>query len=525
MALRRAARLIVVAALVAIAYFTLFPFDFHVPAGRTLRSTLASFDTTTDASYVYEDLPLNVLLFAPLGFGVAALLVARRGRRASRVAAVALAGAAAFAVSGLAEFVQGFSLARFPSAADLLANTVGGAVGAVVFAVAGEPILQRGTAAARWIGRRMTATRLALGCAVYVVVLTGLLVWSPAATELRGWDPEYHLLVGNEESGDRPWDGTIEQLHVLDRSIADDVVGQWRTAGPAALDAGTQVVRHDFAGGGAAFPELRWQGEGGGEATTGAAGARLGPDAWMRSPAAAADVSAALASTSQFTVLLRAATADVGQGGPARLVSISAGVFDRNVTIGQQGADLVLRLRMPLTGSDGSDPEMVVPDVFVDEDVHDIVVRYDGSTVRVGVDGAARSGSFELAPEAVVLLGSYPSGVEAMRSTVVRAAMFRAVPRLVLFVPVGASLAWWWRRRHYDRRRDLTGAAGVVAVALALPLSLEVLLSSMIGPYAFRPALVVLGAATIGAGAAFARPWRMPARAVPPGRSTEAPPC
>jgi len=523
---RAAARSIVLVALTAIAYFTLFPFDFHVPAGASIGSTLSGFDTTWAASYVYEDLPLNVLLFAPLGFGIGALVVGRRrrsgpdraGATAGAVAgAVVVATVVAAVVSGVVEFVQGWSLARLASAADVLANAVGGGVGALVYVVAGDRLLALAAGAGQRLAAVITAPRLLAGCAVWVASLVALMLWSPTATALRGWDADYHLLLGNEETGDRPWEGTIEQLHVLDRSIGDDEVTAWRGRGPATLDARAVVVGHDFTDRQpltTGTPALRW--EGAGTPSAAAGGVRLGADRWLRSPEPVADVTTALGRSSEFTLLARVATDDVEQDGPARLVSISDGVFDRNLTLGQQGRDLVLRLRMPLTGTDGSDPELVVPDVFVDEAVHDVVVRYDGSIVRIGVDGATRT--FELAPEAVVLLRSYPNGVEAMRPTTFRAAMFHAVPRLVLFVPVGASLAWWWRRRrHYARRSDRTGSAGVVAVAvglsLTLALTLEVLLSSMIGPYSFRPALVVLGASAAGIGFA--------ALAVRPGRSSE----
>jgi glycopeptide antibiotics resistance protein len=77
--------------------------------------------------YPFVEFSANVLLFVPIGFLVAALL----GRRRAWLAVVS-GGLASLAI----ELAQWALLpARYPSAADVLANTMGAAIGAGLLAL------------------------------------------------------------------------------------------------------------------------------------------------------------------------------------------------------------------------------------------------------------------------------------------------------------------------------------------------------------------------------------------------------
>lgn len=492
-------RFIAIAGAVIIAYFTLFPFDFHVPPDRTIGSTLADFDIGLSAFYL-ADVPWNVLLFAPFGFGLAGML---RSRRPGMALAAVLGGGALIgaALSTMLEFVQGFALLRAPSVADIAANALGSTIGALLFVLAGPRLIAWARRAVRAIDRRITVRRLAVFGVLYLAAVTAVMIWSPSATALSGWDRTFPLIIGNEETGDRPWSGTMLSASVLDRSLTDDEVDAWRVRGATALDDGELVVHQDFTDDGPGVPRLEWAGAVPERDTVGVS---LDADHWLRSVRPATAVTSALARTSEFTVLIEAATTDLDQGGPARLLSVSGGVLDRNLTVGQEQTDLVLRMRTPLLGRNGTDPALVVPDVFTDTEVHDIVVRFDGSTVRVGVDSATTDHSIELAPEVVVLISTFPYEIEEMRTTDVQAAMFYLLMRMIVFVPASAALVWVWRR-HRDRR---TGVA-VGAIVIALPAVLELVLAATIEPYRFRVGLAALGSAVLAAGlaAGFAVEW------------------
>lgn len=105
-----------------------------------------------------------------------------------------------------------------------------------------------------------------------------------------------------------------------------------------------------------------------------------GPPAWLRSAIEA----------QALTVLVEARTAAAGQQGPARLVTISAGAYQRNLTIAQKGVDLVVRARRP--GADGNGaPPLKVDEVFDAPRWVQIEVRVTPRRIDVFVDGEKRA--------------------------------------------------------------------------------------------------------------------------------------
>jgi hypothetical protein len=94
-----------------------------------------------------------------------------------------------------------------------------------------------------------------------------------------------------------------------------------------------------------------------------------------------------------FTIEVWAASFSQSQRGPARLVSASDGVDERNFMLGQSGSAVVLRLRTTRTDSDGSTTlkgqtaEFTVPGAFAGPGLHHLVVTDDLLSRRAFVDG------------------------------------------------------------------------------------------------------------------------------------------
>jgi len=84
------------------------------------------------------------------------------------------------------------------------------------------------------------------------------------------------------------------------------------------------------------------------------------------------------------------AAANTSQSGPARIVSYSYGPILRNFTLGQQGMDLVTRLRTTRTSLNGIRPNLVVDDVFNSSEPVHIVVTYDFVYQTVFINGLER---------------------------------------------------------------------------------------------------------------------------------------
>ncbi len=70
----------------------------------------------------------------------------------------------------------------------------------------------------------------------------------------------------------------------------------------------------------------------------------------------------------------------------------------RNFTLGQQGSDLVIRLRTPQTGPNGAPFQTFVEGVFATTAARDIVVSYDGATLTAAVAESHRVTRTELTP-------------------------------------------------------------------------------------------------------------------------------
>ena len=90
-------------------------------------------------------------------------------------------------------------------------------------------------------------------------------------------------------------------------------------------------------------------------------------------------------STSTLRVLLDVQTDKRKQYGPARIFTVSVNPYRRNLTIGQTGDDLVVRLRTPTSDLNGQ-PENIVDNVFNDEQWHRVEVSIDPVNLVIRVD-------------------------------------------------------------------------------------------------------------------------------------------
>lgn len=94
-----------------------------------------------------------------------------------------------------------------------------------------------------------------------------------------------------------------------------------------------------------------------------------------------------LAESDELTVELLVAPHALDQRGPARIVSMSASTGLRNLTVGQQDDQVVLRLRTTETNWNGTSPALGVAGVFETTDPVHLVVVSDLQESRVYVDG------------------------------------------------------------------------------------------------------------------------------------------
>jgi VanZ family protein len=92
---------------------------------------------------------------------------------------------------------------------------------------------------------------------------------------------------------------------------------------------------------------------------------------------------------SSLDIVLEIRSLNSNQSGPARILSISEDPYRRNLTIAQEGTNLVLRLRTPKTSLNGM-PSYQIDDVFARPEWQRIEVLIRPGEIQVQVNGRRR---------------------------------------------------------------------------------------------------------------------------------------
>jgi len=188
---------------------TLAPFDFQqIPQPYRWEKSLG---------FSFFDIVLNLLLFLPLG-GLLCGLSSRRPR-------LPLILFISAAVSSVIEVSQLFLPVRFPSYSDLIANTLGGGAGFLLFKASAD----RGWLRRRGPHRRRLAQLGFLLYAGFLLFLAGF-SWE----KLDRWDPDAFLWVGIDPEMEDGWKGKLYRLAVYDRSLDPDTIRRHYQAGISA---------------------------------------------------------------------------------------------------------------------------------------------------------------------------------------------------------------------------------------------------------------------------------------------------
>ncbi|MFP3905254.1 MAG: LamG domain-containing protein [Armatimonadota bacterium] len=109
------------------------------------------------------------------------------------------------------------------------------------------------------------------------------------------------------------------------------------------------------------------------------------PGVFSRRPAT--EITEALKETGQITVEAWISAANDTQDGPARIVSISRDASSRNVTLGQEGSQFILRLRTSETNEQGEPPITTPENTVRAGELQHLAVTYDGHAAVFYVDG------------------------------------------------------------------------------------------------------------------------------------------
>ena len=409
---------------------TLFPFDFGTegPVRKVLEVSGHGFMDVLDIT-------LNIFLFIPLG----PLLVKRLRRRTWRFGLLSLiVGASAFAFSFSIEFLQHFLPSRDSSLVDVFSNTCGAIIGAHAYRRWGSRVEEF---------RRNASTRFSVGvlvgCSFVALIVSGVFQYR---TRLSNWDTKFPLLIGNEFTGDRPWMGRVLRVELSDVSTPEELLHDFAGGSSQRLSGGN-ILDLKFAGktpsrdATANIPSLVWVG---GVGAVSSEGLKIDHVAWLRSVQPPAEIARRIGASNEFTLRVVCASGSADQHGPARILSYSIDPMRRNFTLGQEGADMVFRLRTPNTGLNGTRIPLVVPGVFSSSEVRDILVTYSGAKLQVVVAGTRRVHSLEFSPG--IILASYYLAPQPQFSFQIKLFYYGIMVLLIL-----GLLAWFTQseRRYF----------------------------------------------------------------------------
>jgi len=438
--------LLAIAGALLVLMATLFPFDFYWPAGHSFSDIARNFvwDITRHSTQnkIY-DITTNIVLFIPLGLGVAARIF-RGGWRRRHIALIG-AAAAGFVLSATVEILQLFLAERDASLIDILSNTTGALIGGVIVRIYGERMLMT---LPRWMGdelgrpsARLFGTLLGLWIAWPIFLA---LAYAGSLT-LDTWDPTARLLVANEVGGRRPWHGRVAELHLADRAFDADQIAALLNGADIVDIAGDDLLAsyvlhgpRDYEDATERQPPLAWVHE-----------QNVLPDGtpvfkharYLATPQPPRELVRAIRDANAFTLVTTIATNDPDQFNDVRIISLSNSETDRNLTLAQDGPNLNIRLRNGVTGFNGRRPQLLLRNVFVDQEPHRLIVTCDHGTVRAYVDDISQAGEVRFTPPLAVVWRTFPRPTWAYPMQGASAGVHTWLLYVLAFVPLGVLAA------------------------------------------------------------------------------------
>jgi len=230
-----------------------------------------------------------------------------------------------------------------------------------------------------------------------------LLLVAHSGAGLADWDCTYPLLVGNENIGKRGWDGQISGVALYDRPL--DRVAAAQLAETAMDEAGAVLRVHQ----GARLIYLSSSlssdhtvlapFNGSGPVLVGHDLARplgrtdgllkLDGQALLRSQSPPTGFCEDVKTSGSISIEAIVKSDDLTQDGPRRIVSNSLDTYLRNFTLGEASGRLVLRVRTPTLGLNGTEIPIETPPLNLDARPHHVLATFSGGVANIFVDGMA----------------------------------------------------------------------------------------------------------------------------------------
>ena len=330
------------------------------------------------------------------------------------------------------EALQVFLHSRSSTVSDILANSFGASLGLLCFYLLELVVVNR-------LDKFFSLKGLTV-CFISYASLTFLLSMPLSIyTNFSNWNSNFPLLLGNEAAENRSWQGYISEFYIADRAISpaeitlvfsqqipwynlkNHLVAAYRLKG--------QGNYPDITGN---LPHLFWQRED--TKYQGEKNVLLTSNNWLTTKTPANSMTKKIRQTSEFTIVTTIATTNKYQTGPARIISLSGDSYQRNFTLAQEKTNLIFRLRTPITGKNGDNPELIVPGVFADTKPHHLIITYSDSLLQIYIDKIKNYYYLELMPMATILSFIFPDNAYHLKS------FSKFIYYGTIFIPLGFLL-------------------------------------------------------------------------------------
>ena len=435
-----------------IVMLTLFPFKFQAMAWSK-KDAIKEFLRNPSDSFDFFG---NIFLFSPFGYGLSQWLKPKQFPTFRKL--IMILGLS-FAFTLTIESLQLFLPNRTSSAIDLFTNTLGGTLGGT-FGLLGWQ--RQFISIITWLKRCWSQPlSIAIALLLWISLMFGSTWQLTNMVHLNEWNPEFNLVVGNESTGDRGWQGQVKGFSISDRALSEPEINQFLQSSQfPKLD--SPLADYDLTGiapyadrSPLASPPLKKQSieigtnqsqnqsQKGNYSRNGAkADHQNNPTIapWYRTSQPPTELTKAIRKTSAFTLATTFETSSLEQTGPARIISLSLDSRQRNVTLGQQDNQLIARIRTPATGLNGAILAIASPKKLELNRSHRAILTYQDATLSLYLDQTEPS-YINLRPE-VVFFSSIlptirgevlPTGPKALNS-------YPMAFYLIWFVPLGTLL-------------------------------------------------------------------------------------
>ena len=473
---------ILLLATAGILFLTMYPFRFSFHSllagaspfllGKSLKraSSLGTF--------------LNVLLFIPFGFGLAEKLK-DRGKSVRFILTTALATGALFSYT--IEFLQLYIPERDSGWEDVITNGSGSLVGSIIFLFVGPSLVRVLNSARKIPLSLLTPTRLIFTLLVYFCFWLTVAPLLQKQARLDNWNTDGVLVLGNDAVGQSPWQGQIQSLQIWNHAVEEETGSLQNAAGHDLSGNAPPLISYDFstarniASSTELAPKLFWV-PGVPPHIDPPSGLSLDGKSWVSTRAAVGELIEKVRKTNQFAIHIVCAPGHIA-GVSGRIVSISDSSGIADLTIHQVDENLLFWFRTPLSVRHAF-LTWYVPDVFNDGRTRDVLYSYDGSNLRLTLDGKQRRLIFKLGPGtalAKVIRKIKPEELEG----------YNYIFYILVFFPAGAIIGFFLPRTN----ATTTGVAilGFLAFSSAAVI-LEIILVHVSGrPFSFEyPILSIL---------------------------------